>query len=59
MFKTIIQLTLKTTAKGAGYAYGYSSLYAKTWSGIGHHTAEEEIKDYIDNNYKSKKKKGK
>ena len=44
MFKTLIKLTLSTTAKTAGYAYGYSSVHAINMSKFGITEAKSESK---------------
>lgn len=62
MFKTLIKLTLSTTAKTAGYAYGYSSVYATFGKACGDKIAELEINAELDKGIKAeknKKKKGK
>ena len=60
--KTLLKLTLSTTAKVAGYAYGYSSVYAKFSSACASEIAEREINSELEAGIKSekdKKKKGK
>ena len=57
--KTLLKLTLSTTAKVAGYAYGYSSVYAKFSSACASEIAEREINAELDKGIKAEKKKGK
>ena len=42
--KTIFKFALKNTAKFAGYAYGYSSVYVSTSAKSGVTEAKSEIK---------------
>ena len=60
--KTIFKFALKNTAKVAGYAYGYSSVYAKFSSACASEIAEREINSELEAGIKAekdKKKKGK